>query len=82
MEKLIFRIREAQAIIVKMATLPPQIDYVSPAERAKEKAAEKLINSMPTGLKNKYWEEVIERIGNYYTPGPSGYSASYMNSLF
>lgn len=71
------RLAKAKQDIVSANTLPPQIDYRLPW-KIKEQEAQKLIDTMPTGIKRKIEDEICVEIEAYY--GEKG--AAYYDSLF
>lgn len=52
--------------IVSFETLPPQIDYVSPRDKAEFAAAQELISNLPTRERLEAEVEVQKRINQYY----------------
>jgi hypothetical protein len=69
---------QAKNIICEDATRPPQIDYVSPAEKAKVNEALSVIYSLPKAEREKAEEEIRAAIESYY--GPTG--AAQYDALF
>lgn len=53
------RVEAAIFIIMGANTRPPQIDFVSPGERVRIRAAEELLESMPTGLHIHYMSRIF-----------------------
>jgi len=83
----IMTVEQAIQTIVHFQTLPPQIDYISPARRAEFREAEELIESLPTVEQQTAYEAIQAQIDEYFTPSFQGadgecYSPADLNSLF
>jgi hypothetical protein len=81
------QIEQAVNTIVKMRTLPPQIDFISYFEKVKLKKAEQLINSLPNKLKAQYSKIIDKQVEEYYDSNIQGensqfYSAAKLNAMF
>jgi hypothetical protein len=66
--------REALGIYIADAIRPPQIDYISPAEKAKIQEAERILN-LPA---NKEWlAQANKSIEDYYDSGAAELDAKF-----
>ena len=80
-------VEQAIQTIVHYQTLPPQIDYISPAQRAEFREAEELLESLSTVEQQVAYEAIQTQIDEYFTPSFQGadgewYSPADLNSLF
>lgn len=74
--------KKAADLIINMNTLPPQIDYISPKEKADKRDAEELIDNLPEAEKKEALDYIEEQTDNYYAEDESGISPAYLDSLF
>jgi hypothetical protein len=85
--KTITTTSQAIQTIVSANTRPSQIDYVSPADKAKEEEAEKFIAKLPQSEMLKAYTEIEIATDAYYSDTIQGsdgrmYSASELNETF
>ncbi len=77
----------AIAIIIGMQTLPPQIDYISPAKQKEIAEAEYFINNLLEEERAEALRLIDDAVNNYYEPsflGEDGkmYSVAAMDAMF
>lgn len=78
---------QAAEIIIFSQTRPPQIDYVSPGEKMKLRAAEEFIENLPAAEKKKWEKHIGSYIDAYYSPTIKGtdgkmYSVAALDAMF
>lgn len=74
-------------IILGMNTLPPQIDYVSPAMKREFLEAERFINNLPDEEREEALKVISDANDAYYEPtfigmDGRGYSPAAMDAMF
>lgn len=78
---------QAVQIVISMQTLPSQIDYVSPSEKAKLRNAEDFLERLSEVDRKDAYRQITEAVDSYYSPiieGSDGnfYSASDLDEMF
>ena len=74
--------KKAADKIIAMQTLPPQIDYISPSEKAAEEKAQEYIDALPETEKVEAESYIAEQIDSYYTPDETGHSPADLDAMF
>lgn len=73
--------KQAIDIIVRMGTLPPQIDYIKPSEHQACNQAEEFIERLNSKERDLARQSIEEQL-NAYTDDSDGPSPAYYDSLF
>lgn len=78
---------QAISVIIGMATLPPQIDYISPGKKQELRNAELFIENLPYSENKAAQKKIEEQIDSYYGDtfiGSDGksYSPASLDAMF
>lgn len=73
---------QAIKILVSSETLPPQIDYISPSDKAKVKEAQKFIDNLPENEKWDAENKIGNTIDSYYCSYDGQPSVAELDALF
>lgn len=75
-------VKDAVDIIYHHRTLPPQIDYVSPGDKAKVYDAEELLANLPSDERGEAYDALATKVDSYYAEDERGFSTADYDAMF